>query len=364
MRNDTRSLEQKITDREAKLDALREQLTSAVERLVTGDDWRRAIEFAARFRSRSFNNTLLIWAQHAAAHEAGRVPDPYPTHVAGFKQWKALGRSVDKGQGGYQILAPVTARVAVTEDGSWRRLSRGEKPEPGETVKSRMVGVRPAYVWDVSQTSGEPLPAQPTPTLLHGEAPPGLWDGLAHQIRAAGFTLHEAPNAAAIDGANGVTHWLKRTVHVRADMDPAAQLKTLAHELGHVLLHDRDNVDAVVHRGIAEVEAESFALMMAASHGMNTEQYTIPYVATWASRVPGQDPVTTIQQTAARVRTAALQALDRLETPQIPDGEPPTPSDSTPVAGPRTGPRKTPGADQSAQPRPAQGPPGVEGPGL
>ncbi|MFI8526287.1 ArdC-like ssDNA-binding domain-containing protein [Promicromonospora sukumoe] len=364
MRNDTRSLEQKIADRETKLDALREQLTSAVEQLVTGDDWRRAIEFAARFRSRLFNNSLLIWAQHAAAHETGRVPDPYPTRVAGFKQWKALGRSVDKGQAGYQILAPVTARVAVTEDGSWRRLSKGEKPEPGETAKNRMVQVRPAYVWDVSQTSGEPLPAQPAPTLLQGEAPSGLWDGLALQVRAAGFTLHEAPDAASIGSANGVTHWLKRTVHVRADMDPAARVKTLAHELGHVILHDRDNDDAVVHRGIAEVEAESFALMVAASHGMNTEQYTVPYVATWASRVPGQDPVTTIQKTATRVRTAALQALERLETPQIPDGEPPSSSNSTVVAGPQAGLRQTTGAAHSALPRPAQGTPGVEGPGL
>jgi hypothetical protein len=203
MRTDSRTIDEKIADRNAKLDALHMKLTGAVDALVSDDDWRRAIEFSARFRSRSFNNTLLICVQHAAAHEAGRVREPYPTHVAGFQQWKALGRSVNKGQSGYQILAPVTARVAVTEDGSWRRLGKGEKPEPGETAKNRMVGVRPAYVWDVSQTSGEPLPEPPTPTLLRGEAPAGLWDGLADQVRAAGFTLHEAPTAAAIDGANG-----------------------------------------------------------------------------------------------------------------------------------------------------------------
>jgi len=366
MAKDTRSLEQKVADRDAKLDALHQQLTSAVETLVTGEDWRRAIEFAARFRSRSFNNTLLIWAQHAAAHEAGRVPDPYPTHVAGFQQWKALDRSVDKGQAGYQILAPVTARVAVTDDGSWRRLPKGDKPEPGETLKSRMVGVRPAYVWDVSQTSGQPIPARPTPTLLQGEAPAGLWDGLADQVRAAGFTLHEAPSAADLDGANGVTHWLKRTVHVRADMDPAARVKTLAHELGHVVLHDQDNVDAVVHRGIAEVEAESFALMIAASHGMNTDQYTVPYVATWASRVSGQDPVTTVQQTAARVRSAALHTLDRLETAQIPDGAPPAPTGSPAADDGRKEPvRRAPvGAEQPGPARPASIAPGTEGPDL
>jgi DNA-binding GntR family transcriptional regulator len=43
--------------RDAKLDALHERLTGAVEALVFGDDWRRALEFAARFRARSFNYT-------------------------------------------------------------------------------------------------------------------------------------------------------------------------------------------------------------------------------------------------------------------------------------------------------------------
>jgi hypothetical protein len=332
MRTDARTLDEKIADRNAKLDALHEKLTGAVEALVTGDDWRRAIEFAARFRSRSFNNTLLIWAQHAAAHEAGRVPDPWPSYVAAFKQWKALGRSVDKGQAGYQIFAPVTARVAVSADGSYRRLVKGEPPDPGETTATRIVGVRPAYVWDLSQTSGNPIPTTPAPQLLRGQAPTGLWDGLAEQVRAAGFTLHDAPDAAYLDGANGMTHWLKKTVHVRADMDPAARAKTLAHELGHIALHSMDDVDAVVHRGVAEVEAESFALMIAAAHGMNTDAYTVPYIATWASRVKGQDPVTTVQHTAARVRAAALQTLDHLQTPQTPDGAPhPVPTaDRTP----------------------------------
>lgn len=69
-------------------------LTSAVERLVTGDDWAQALRFAAGFRSRSFNNTLLIWVQYQAAFEQGRVPEPFPTYVAGYKQWQQLGRQV------------------------------------------------------------------------------------------------------------------------------------------------------------------------------------------------------------------------------------------------------------------------------
>ena len=173
--------------RDAKLDALHEQLTGAVESLVSGEDWKQALTFAARFRARSFNNTLLIFVQHQAAFEAGRVPEPVPSYVAGFKQWQALGRQVEKGQSGYMILAPVTGRFAsftpkVAE--SWRKLSRFEKPKPGEAVRSRMVGVRSAYVWDVSQTAGDPIPTPPSPRLLEGEAPDGLWEGIAAQVVA------------------------------------------------------------------------------------------------------------------------------------------------------------------------------------
>ncbi|MBD7958631.1 ImmA/IrrE family metallo-endopeptidase [Microbacterium sp. Sa4CUA7] len=51
-----------------------------------------------RFRSRSFNNTVLIWTQHAVAFGQGRVPEPTPTYIAGFKQRRAPGRCVDRGQ--------------------------------------------------------------------------------------------------------------------------------------------------------------------------------------------------------------------------------------------------------------------------
>jgi len=102
------------------------------------------------------------------------------------------------------------------------------------------VGVNPAHVWDVSQTDGVPIPQAPVPKLLEGEAPAGLWDGLANQITAAGYELRLVSSATAIGGANGLTDFLTREVSIRADMDDAAQVKTLAHELGHVLLHDPD----------------------------------------------------------------------------------------------------------------------------
>lgn len=113
--------------RQATLDALEERIVRSVEALVSGGDWRRAIEFAARFRTRSFNNTLLIWAQHLEAYEQGRVPTPTPTWVAGYNDWRKMGRWPEK-DGGYRIRGPVKARFASAtsrDPASWRRLGSG-----------------------------------------------------------------------------------------------------------------------------------------------------------------------------------------------------------------------------------------------
>jgi hypothetical protein len=198
-------------------------------------------------------------------------------------------------------------------------------------VKSKLIGLKPTHVWDISQTAGDPVPELPRPNLLQGEAPAGLWDGLADQITGHGFELRLVSSADAIGGANGLTDFLSREVSIRMDMDDAAQVKTLAHELGHVLLHaPRDDVlstdvaaDATLHRGIAEVEAESVALMVGAAHGLDTSTYTVPYVSTWAASVPGKTPVEVVQSTAERVRSTALGILERLDTQQVGDGNPP-----------------------------------------
>lgn len=323
--------------REEQLEAVHNRLTAAVESLVTGKDWQRAIEFAARFRSRCFNNCLLIAQAHTEAYELGRVPVPSPTYVAGFKQWQSLGRSVLKGQPGYQILAPRTARFATDRpgpDAAWRQLARNEKPKAGESVKSRMIGIRVTHVWDISQTEGAEIPTLPRPQLLRGKAPPGLWDRLADLITAEGYGLRLVSNATAIGGFNGLTDFGTREVSMRTDMDDAAQVKTLCHELGHVLLSDPDSADAPLHRGIAEVEAESVALMVSAAHQMDTSTYTIPYVATWASTIPDSDPVEVVQATAQRVRRATVGILERLDTPQIETGTPPGLERTTSAPGP------------------------------
>src|SRR5919198_2915372 len=85
-------------DAGARVEELQRGLTAEIEAIQSGEDWRRMLDVAVRLHRYSAGNSILIAMQHAAAYQAGRVPTPTPTYVAGFHTWKALGRSVDKGQ--------------------------------------------------------------------------------------------------------------------------------------------------------------------------------------------------------------------------------------------------------------------------
>src|ERR1700756_4765957 len=111
-----------------------EQLRQALEEGHSG----RLGEYLAamaRFHRYSLHNILLIASQKPSA-----------MHVAGFHAWHKLGRFVKKGEKGIMILAPVIRKNA----------ENNTEAQPDES--SVAVGFRAAYVFDISQTDGQPLP--------------------------------------------------------------------------------------------------------------------------------------------------------------------------------------------------------------
>lgn len=316
------------TDIRSRVEELQRQLTAEIESVQSGEDWRRMLQVASRLHRYSANNLILISVQHAAAFRSGRVSSPTPTYVAGFRTWKALGRTVDKGQKGYAILAPAPRHVRLAVAGSGpdaarRLLPDGEEPGPGERLElAQRLTFRAEHVFDVSQTSGVPLPEAPRPTPLAGQAPAGLVEGLTRFAIARGFSVAMAGDATELRGADGVTRFDAKTITLSPALSGAALAATLAHEVGHVLLHDplRDPVGVMVHRGVGEVEAESVAYIVTVAHGMDSGSESLPYVATWAG---GRRPADTVARTAQRVVSAAHELLAALDTRQTPDGSPP-----------------------------------------
>jgi hypothetical protein len=134
---------------------------------------------------------------------------------------------------------------------------------------------------------------------------------LAGLVADHGFRLERGD----CGGANGVTSFGERLVRVRDDVDDAQAVKTLAHELGHVLLTDPSDVIGFVDcRGLREVEAESVAFMVTAAHGLDSSQYTFNYVTGWASQASGTlttDQV--VRATGERVIAAVDQILSQTQ---------------------------------------------------
>src|SRR5674476_397137 len=292
--------------REEKLVALQGRLSEQVQSITTGEQWASWLRTAGRFHTYSWGNTMLIQLQK-----------PEATKVAGYKTWSQVGRQVRKGETGITILAPVVRNSAPKEpEATKSTIAQPEQasPEPNsdEPVR-RVLAFLPVTVFDISQTDGDPLAQPPRPQLTRGQAPEGLWEALAAQVKTAGFELSTTPLGGP-NGPDGVTNFLRRTVTVRDDVDEAHMCTTLGHELAHVLMHDPANFsDGQTSgcRGDAEVEAESVAYLVASVHGIDADDYTFPYVAGWIGRNKAS---AVLEATGKRVLATAHDILEQVET--------------------------------------------------
>ncbi len=172
-------------------------------------------------------------------------------------------------------------------------VRRSADEATGEDTRA-VVGFRAATVFDVAQTDGAELA---TPChQLEGETSQELVLSLVRAIQAEGYFV-ESAGREEIGSANGdATPSLKR-VRVAADLSPAQMFKTLAHELGHVLLHV-DGGDQTC-RGGRELEAESVAFIVSAAHGVDSSSYSFGYLAQWAGGT--DDAVAGLRTSAERI---------------------------------------------------------------
>jgi len=105
---------------------------------------------------------------------------------------------------------------------------------------------------------------------------------------------------------NGQTSFVTRAVHIHEDLDPPQRLKTLFHEWAHTTMgHELRSGENGRH--VAEVEAESVAYLLCERVGVDSQQYTVPYVSGWAGSVE------IVKATAERVLGTTSKLIDRLE---------------------------------------------------
>jgi len=161
------------------------------------------------------------------------------THVAGFYKWKEMGRYVSKGEKGIPILAPILVK---------RFDSDAENDK-------ELVGFKVVYVFDVSQTDGEPLPEPPNWKSPEQDAL--LTERLIQFAREREITIEIKELVGDIQGMS---------VGGCITLSPNAGTKTLIHEIAHELMHRDDT--RLMDKTIRELEAESVAYVVGKHFGL------------------------------------------------------------------------------------------------
>jgi hypothetical protein len=253
-------------------------LEAGVAELTQSERWCAWLVVQSRFPRYSFANTVLIGAQR-----------PDATRVAGFGTWRRLGRRVRAGERALWILAPVLGRPGEVV---------GDGDEPGARV---LRGFRPVGVFDVAQTEGRPLPE--VVGVLEGRAPEGGLQRLTRAAEGLGFAVALSDRLGP--GVHGDCDHGSRRLRLRGDDPPVQQLKTLAHELGHAVLHPPEERDP--DRGLLELEAESVAFVVCAELGVASGTYSFGYVAGWAGG--GEPALAALRRSGVRIQQAAATIL-------------------------------------------------------
>ena len=207
-------------------------------------EWARWAQTLSRFTQYSPGNALLIMLQH-----------PDASYVAGYRTWQGLGRQVDRGEKAIGILAPVTKK-------------------DDEDDRRKLVGFRTASVFDISQTSGEPLQI-PRPKPLTGDR---MADVLQRLVPVVGHPVRFGDTGEAF----GVWSPSEGTITIKADAPKDHQLKSLIHEWSHSIGVPNPQAIEDGHRGSEEIVAEATAYVVAGALGLDTTGYSRGYVAGWA----------------------------------------------------------------------------------
>jgi antirestriction protein ArdC len=268
--------EQKTTAQEL----IAANIRAPIEQLEAGnsDALTAYLDAMSRFHRYSFGNVLSIARQRPGA-----------THVAGFHAWRQLGRTVKKGERGIRILAPIITKRKQKDEAEKGNM------QPNRT---RLVGFRNAYVFDVSQTEGAEFPA------IRGIG----GDVGANRGRLFAFVEQQGIELAfseSIAPALGMSYGGR--IALLPGQSKAEEFSTLVHELAHELLHRTERRIATT-KVMRETEAEAVAFIVGKAVGLDTGTASADYIRLYDGNAALLTESLEVIQHASAVILAALES--------------------------------------------------------
>lgn len=278
-----------------------EKLEQGVKELFESERYKEFLHTMSKFHNYSLNNTMLIAMQK-----------PDATLVAGYTAWQHdHDRHVMKGEKGIRIFAPAPYKKKEERDKIDPVTNKPVLDENNDPVKEVVEVKIPAFklvsVFDVSQTEGKELPTLGVDELL------GDVEDYVHFFDALKRSCPVPVEFEEIaGGAKGYYHQEERRIAINEGMSEVQNVKTLVHEMAHQKLHAVENMDKELKltRSAKEVEAESIAYVICQHYGIDTAEYSFPYLAGWSE---GKD-TPELKASLDRIRKASNEMINEIDS--------------------------------------------------
>lgn len=283
-----------------KLKELLEQAEQGTKAVFESDNYRNYLATMSKFHSYSFRNSLLILMQK-----------PEATHVAGYAAWKKkFNRQVQRGESGIQIVGYSPRKVNMEQekkDSSGHTIIGADGKPVMERVTRQVPSYVPVSVFDVSQTEGEPLPQLVNELNGSVEAYQDLMQAI-RDVSPFPVSFEEIQG-----GAKGFCDPVTQRIVIQQGMSEAQSVKTAIHEVTHADLHAPEQnliLADRTDRRTREIEAESTAFVVCEHYGIDTSDYTFPYLASWSS----SKELAELQSSLETIQKQAGDLIDKIDT--------------------------------------------------
>ena len=274
-----------MAEKQTSKDRMREivdSIENGIKELFESDKYRQYLSTMSRFHRYSVNNTMLIYMQR-----------PDATHVAGFNKWRdQFGRNVLKGEKGIRIIAPTPYKKKVEEIKTDPETNAPILDADGKAIieekEIRIPMFKVVSVFDVSQTSGKPLPQLAADLSGNVQQYEVFMEALR---RASPVPMEIKPIAHDTDGFFSIK---AQSITIRAGMNEVQTVCAAVHEIAHAKLHDYEHMTELADdgetilvpgeksRNTEEVEAESISYAVCQYYGIETGENSFGYIATWS----------------------------------------------------------------------------------
>lgn len=292
------------SNREEKMSEIQERLMNGTKEIYESGKWAEYISVMSKFPNYSINNCILIASQC-----------PHASYVCGYKKWNEFNRNVVKGESGIMIFAPIKGKVEVEEpkfDERNQPVLNDDGTQTTERVTREYKSFRPCYVFDLSQTEGDPLPSLTTRLEAGVEDYEKLKEVLI-SISPVPVSFEEVPGSA-----NGFYSPTEMRIVVQEGMPELQTIKTMLHEIAHATYGHGSKEDKWDKQS-KEIQAESAAFWVAGMLGLDTGDYSFGYITGWSKdREVSElkENLELIKNTANELVTKIDEKLAELESKQ------------------------------------------------